>query len=379
MGSASIHALTMPKWGLAMTEGRIAAWLLEEGVEIIPGSEVVDVETEKIVSALESPYRGVLRRKIARPGESVPVGGLVAVIADPSVPDTEIDTFVVDFQSKFVPAEAIEQVSGPQPQTLEVNGLRLRYLKRGEGRDPALLLHGFGGDLNTWLFNHEALAQERAVYALDIPGHGGSVKTIECSDLRDFARIVLAFLDAVGLKRVHIAGHSMGGAIALSLAAAEPDRVSSLSLIASAGLGEEIDSDYIEGFISASRRRDMKPVLERLFAQPSLLSHQLIDDVLKYKRMDGVASNLRSIATAFFPQGRQRELLRDSLVQISAPVIVIFGSEDRIIPAAHAENLPDSVTKHILPGAGHMVQMEAAVKINRLLENFWKDHALSSL
>ena len=101
-----------------------------------------------------------------------------------------------------------------------------------------MLLHGFGGDLNNWLFNAEPLSSERAVYALDLPGHGGSVK--EARDLVDALR---AFLDSQGIDRVHLAGHSMGGLVAGEFAAAEPERVLSLTLIAPAGLGTEITMD----------------------------------------------------------------------------------------------------------------------------------------
>ncbi len=363
--------MTMPKWGLAMTEGRIAAWLVEEGAEVGPGVEVVDIETDKITSGLEPSVNGVLRRRVARPNETVPVGGLVAVIAGASVPDPEIDSFVADFQSAFVPAAAIEDSAGPAPETVQVNGVRLRYLKRNEGGVPGLLLHGFGGDLNNWLFNHEALASNRAVYALDLPGHGGSEKLPQHHSLQDFADTVAAFLDAAGFERVHLAGHSIGGAIALRTAAAHPDRVASLTLIAPAGLGKEIDAEYIEGFIAANRRKDIKPILDRLFADPSLAGRQLVDDVLKYKRMDGVVSNLRDIAGTFCLHGEQAESVRDLLARIAAPVMVIWGRDDRIIPCAHAVGLPAGVITHILPGSGHMVQMEAASKVNRLLESFW--------
>jgi pyruvate dehydrogenase E2 component (dihydrolipoamide acetyltransferase) len=362
----------MPKWGLSMTEGRIAAWLLDEGAEVRSGTEVVDIETEKIASGLEAGADGVLRRQTVRLNEKVPVGGLVAVIADPAVTDVDIDAFIADFRSKFVPAEAIEQASGPQPETAEVNGLRLRFLKRGEGADAALLLHGFGGDLNNWLFNHEALAQERAVYVLELPAHGASSTLPEFTDLRDFAEIVAAFLDFAGLKRVHLVGHSMGGAIATHFAVAHPDRVISLALIASAGLGPEIDGSYIEGFISAARRRDLRPVLEKLFADPSAVTNQLIDDVLKYKRLDGVTANLRAIADKIHSHGTQGEVLRELVAGMTAPVMVLFGSQDRIIPPEHADNFPSHITTHVLPGAGHLVQMEAAATVNRLVESFWK-------
>jgi pyruvate dehydrogenase E2 component (dihydrolipoamide acetyltransferase) len=372
MENTRIHALTMPKWGLSMREGKIAAWLVHQGAEVGPGIEVVDIETEKIASGLEPEVSGILRRRIARPDETISVGGLVAVIAEPDVPEEEIDRFIANFQTCFVPAAAMEKAAGPVPQTLQVNGITLRYLVRGEGGEVGLLLHGFGGDINSWLFNHEALASDRAVYALDLPGHGGSSQVREFLGFSDFAEVVAIFLDKLGLKCVHIASHSMGGAVALRLAEAQPERVASLSLISSAALGREIDAEYITGFISASRRKDIKPILDKLFANHSLVSRQLVDDVLKYKRLDGVVSNLRMIADRSFPGGCQTEVLRDVLLRVRVPVMVIWGSEDRIIPAAHAQELPESVVTQLVPGAGHMVQMEAASKVNRLIQSFWQ-------
>ena len=371
MSASPIHKVTMPKWGLSMTEGKVAAWLVEEGAGVSPGVEVVEIETEKIAGGLEVTESGVLRQ-VAQLGETVPVAGLLGVIADAQVPAAEIETFVAEFQVSFVPPEADEETAGPTPETVEVEGRTLRYLRRGEGGDAAILIHGFGGDLNNWLFNHEALAGNRAVYALDLPGHGGSSKQVGEGTLGEFTKYLRGFMDAVGVEKAHLAGHSMGGAVALDFALAHPDRALSLALIASAGLGVEIDGDYIEGFITAGRRRDIKPHLEKLFADSGLVGRQLIDDILKYKRLDGVDSALRAIADQFFPQGKQAAVLGDRLGELSIPVQVIWGSEDRILPASHAEGLPANVKIQIISGSGHMVQMEAAAEVNRAIVDFWE-------
>ena len=84
----------MPKWGLAMQEGMLAAWHVEEGQEVAKGQEIADIETSKIANAFESPVGGRLRRRLVGAGETVPVGALLAVVADPSVPDAELDAFV---------------------------------------------------------------------------------------------------------------------------------------------------------------------------------------------------------------------------------------------------------------------------------------------
>src|SRR5271167_3331940 len=149
MSDADIHFLTMPKWGLAMTKGTVVGWLIEEGAEVRPGLELVEIETEKIVSPIEAATSGVLRRKVAREGDVIHVGGLLAVIAGPSAADAQIDHDVADFQAHYIPAKADEEVAGPILETADVGGFRIRYLRRGEGAEAAILIHGFGGDLNT--------------------------------------------------------------------------------------------------------------------------------------------------------------------------------------------------------------------------------------
>jgi pyruvate dehydrogenase E2 component (dihydrolipoamide acetyltransferase) len=365
-----ISKLGMPKWGLSMTEGTIVQWLVEEGTELTSGDEVVEVESEKINNAVETPTPGVLRRQVAKEGDVLPVGGLLGVIVDASVPDEEIDAYVEEFQSTFVPEE--EEAGGPEPETVEVGGKGIQYLKVGEGEgDPLVLLHGFGGDINIWVFNQEALAATRTVYALDLPGHGHSTKDVGEGDLDSFVTVVADFFEAMGIEKAHLVGHSMGGAIAGAFVLAHPDKVASVTLIASAGLGPEINSEYIEGFIVANRRREMKDVLGLLFANPDLVTRQLVNDVLKFKRLDGVDEALRAVADKVFPDGQQADV--PDLSGISVPILAIWGCEDQIVPASHAENLPSEARVEVFEDSGHMPQMEAAGKVNRLIEEFLDD------
>lgn len=365
---SEIHAICMPKWGLSMKEGKVAAWLIDEGDEITPGDEVIDVETEKISSAVEATDGGVLRRKVAGEGETLPIGALLGVVADAGTADDDIDAFVSDFLANYVPPADDEEEEGLATETVEVGGRNIRYLKRGEGGVPMILIHGFGGDLNNWMFNHEALAATREVYALDLPGHGASSKDVGEGSVGFFAETLAGFMDALGIDKAHLVGHSMGGAVALALALEQPGKVASLTLIGSAGLGAEIDGAYLDGFIAAERRKDLKPHVEKLFSDPALVTRQLVNDLLAFKRIDGVDGALRTIVGAFAPGGAQAAILRDRLSDVGVPVLVIYGANDQIIPAAHAEGLPGAVRTEVLAGQGHMVQMEAAAEVNRLID-----------
>ncbi len=368
MAAAAITPVIMPKWGLEMREGTITAWLVDEGAQIRVGQPIVDIETDKISNTYEAGDAGLLRRRVAREGETLPVKALLGVLAPPEVSDADIDAFIAAY---VVPAAGEgEQEGAPAYEYAEVGGIRVRYARRGDaaaGKAPVLFLHGYGGDLNNWLFNLDAVAEHAPVIALDLPGHGESDVRLPGVSIEALASFVLRFLDAINVERVHAVGHSMGGAIAAQMALAAPHRIASLALLNSAGLGEEIDTGYIEGFAHAGSRRELKPLMEQLFAAPSLVTRQLIDDVLKYKRLDGVQALLTELGTSLFGGGRQAAQPARKLSATAPPLLVIWGGDDRVIPVAHAAHAPAGAKVHVLDHAGHMAMMEKASEVNALL------------
>ncbi|MCB1379094.1 MAG: acetoin dehydrogenase dihydrolipoyllysine-residue acetyltransferase subunit [Alphaproteobacteria bacterium] len=364
MSDSRIVPIVMPKWGLSMKEGKVTGWLVEDGTKINVGDAILEVETDKIAGSVEASDAGVLRRRVGQADTIYPVKALMGVIADPSVPDSEIDAFI---SSYVMPAaEADEEDESQKYEYAETSAGRLRYAKRGSDGDAVILIHGFGGDVDNWLFNIDALGEAATVYALDLPGHGGSVKALAHPNLATLTATVSSFMDVVGITAAHLIGHSLGGAIAMQMAIDHPQKVKSLTLICSAGLGPEFSS-YVDDYVAAQGRKDLKPVLERLFADKSLVSRQLVDDVLKFKRLDGVDTVLAGLAEAVFGGQKQHELPGAKLAGKSPKALVIWGKEDQVITAAHAANLPGAKV-HVLEGAGHMVFMEKASDVNALIK-----------
>ena len=369
----AIVPIIMPKWGLEMREGTVTAWLVDEGERIDVGRPIIDVETDKISNAVEAADAGVLRRKVAQEGETLPVKALLGVLADTAVSDGAIDAYIAGY---VVPAAGSEEEEAAAAYSfIDVDGLNLRYARRGpEAGVPVLLLHGFGGDLGNWMFNLDALAEGAPVIALDLPGHGQSTAKLPGATLRELAACVARFLDAIGVEQVHAVGHSLGGAIAAQMALDFPARVKTLALVNSAGLGDEINAAYIDGFATAASRRELKPVVELLFADTGLVSRQLVDDLLRYKRIDGVGDVLHTLTASLFPGGRQSELPGRELAQTGKPVLVLWGREDRVIPSAHAAHAPPGASVQVLDGAGHMAMMEKAAEVSALIRRHIAEH-----
>ncbi len=364
MSVPDITPVLMPKWGLSMEEGELSSWLVEEGAQISVGDEIMEVETDKIASVVEATDGGILRRCVGKEGEIYPVSALLGVLAPTETSDDEIDAFIESF---IIPDEADESGETPQQYMFaDTAAGRIRYAQRGENGPTVLLIHGFGGDLDNWLFNIDALANKTRVFALDLPGHGQSIKQSTGRGLDGLAAAVHAFMDEVGIDQAHLIGHSMGAAVAATLAIGEPERVSSLTLIAAAGLAREINYEYIDGFITSASRRELKQALLTLFANTDLVSRSLVDDVLKYKRIDGVSEALTKLAQELFPGKKQSTVLADKIDELGLKTLLIWGAEDQVIPVAHARKLKEA-QREIIHKVGHMVQMEAASTVNSLI------------
>ncbi|WP_304170568.1 acetoin dehydrogenase dihydrolipoyllysine-residue acetyltransferase subunit [Phenylobacterium aquaticum] len=365
---AEMIPVRMPKWGLSMQEGAITHWWKAEGERLVEGEDLVDIETSKINNVCEAPTAGVLRRIVAQEGETLPVGALMAVVADPAVSDAELDAFIADFQANFTPEdEDGDAVSALALSQVDIGGRTIRIGRAGEGGAvPIVLIHGYSGDLNNWLFNLEALSARGPVVAVDLPGHGGSSKAVGDGGLTSLAEAVVAALEVSGVTKAHLVGHSLGAAVAARIAADRPDLAQSLILIAPASLpGTAVSEAFLTGVIEAQRARDLKPWMEMLVADPAMVTKDMVEDVLKFTRMDGVEDALSLIRDRLVG-GQDAADLREDLADIPK-ALVIASHRDQIVGAPDEAALPPGFRVVWMDDAGHMPHLEKAGEVNALI------------
>ena len=139
--SKRLDAVTIPKWGIEMTQGTIVAWHKDEGDTVKAGEEIVDIETDKIVNSFEARSSGTLVRILAEVGEELPVGYLIGVIASDGVTDEAIEAFIAaqssgeDAVSEEEPVSAAPEIhvakNDRAPATRRAPALRRKFERAG--------------------------------------------------------------------------------------------------------------------------------------------------------------------------------------------------------------------------------------------------------
>ena len=364
---ADITPLRMPKWGLSMQEGTVVDWLKAEGDAVSAGEELFEVETSKITNVGESPASGTLRRIVASSGETLPIGALMGVLAESTVADADIDAFVADFQARFETEGPGEEAAAALTlEQVDIGGRRsLRVGRAGPDEDrPVVLIHGYSGDLNNWLFNIEAIAAKAPVIAIDLPGHGGSTKDVGEGSLDALAKDVGAALDTLGVTRATLVGHSLGAAVAMRLAQTRPEFAKGLVLVSPAYLpGGTLNAEFLDGVVDAQKAKTLKPVLELLVADPAMVSRDMVEDMIKFKRTDGAEEALGVLRDRMV-SGADKDTIDLSALP---PVHVIASRDDRIVGAPDEAALPPGWRVSWIEGAGHLPHLEKAAEVNALI------------
>ncbi|MBI1730381.1 alpha/beta fold hydrolase [Candidatus Acetothermia bacterium] len=271
----------------------------------------------------------------------------------------------------------------PLGEFVDVGGLRTHVVVKGDG-SPIILLHGFASYGYSWRHNIDALAESHCVYALDMPGFGLSDKPAKHDySLSAQAGFVLAFMDAMHLDRVALAGNSMGGGVALEFAVRFPERLSGLIIISSVGLRPDrlprwirkMAAQLVKGgslsglFVPGPKR--LRWIMEYLYHDPSKIETQDIKAFL----LPMQTSEFRQALCAMIETLHLELADVDRIEMIKIPTLVLWGQEDRVLSPAHAfqfSSVLQNSQMKIISNAGHALIQEQPRIVNEQMVQFLK-------
>jgi len=250
-----------------------------------------------------------------------------------------------------------EDLGGIKSRNVQVAGHRIHYLEEGPATGRVVVLvHGLGARAEEW----RSLAPYFVnagfhVYLPDLLGYGRSEKPADFSySVHDEARIVVGFLDAMGLKQVDLGGWSMGGWIVEIVAAEHPEKVARLMLFDAAGL--DVKPDWDTGLFTPETPQQLDELDALLMPQPPQIPAYIARDILRHSRIDGWVIR-RALAT----MKTGRDVTDNLLPQLKMPVLIEWGSLDKITPMDQANTMHRLIPQSeldMIPGCGHLAPLQ---------------------
>jgi pimeloyl-ACP methyl ester carboxylesterase len=257
-----------------------------------------------------------------------------------------------------------------------VDGLLVSFERAGSG--PAVvLLHGYVGDgPATWRDQLDGLAGEFTVVAWDAPGAGRSTDPPESFGMAGYADCLAGFVAALGLDRPHLVGLSFGGALALAAAARHPGVVGSVVVVSGyAGWAGSLPPDVAEQRLAQALALSQLPASD--------LVDTLLPTMFATAPSADAVDRFAASVEAFHPVGframarASAEDLRADLPRIDVPTLLVYGDQDVRAPMPVAEHLHAAVsgsTLTVLPGLGHVCNLEAPQRFNETLRAWLDEH-----
>ena len=259
------------------------------------------------------------------------------------------------------------QAPKPLPRELvQIDGLTVAFVRAG-GRWPLrrerlLLVHGTGCSADSWRYQVEGLAREFEVVAVDLPGHGSSAPAGDPS-IERYAETVSHVLQRLGTRKAFLAGHSMGGAVALQIALERPELLKGLILVATAA--------YLD---SLAMTPDI--LLWAIAALPHKFKGMFFSDLVTAEALAIARDDVRrcSLETVLGDFSASRGFdFRDRLKQVNLPTLILCGGSDLITPVRYSERLCKEIPGSVLvmvEKAGHMLPLESAQRVNSAIRGF---------
>jgi pimeloyl-ACP methyl ester carboxylesterase len=266
--------------------------------------------------------------------------------------------------------------AGAPGQIADIDGIRLHYIDAGQG-DPVVLVHGLNASTFTYRYTVPELSRKTRVIAIDLLGFGYSGRPVDADySLSAHADRLARLLDHLGIKEAAVAGHSMGGGVAMHFALRYPERVTRLVLVDSVSDHELRRGRRASRFSRVAlplvallfhRRWFRRAILRTAVHDPAHLTPEYLEQLFRTSRMRG---HLRALGLLSAHRAKDPPI---DAQEIGCPTLVMWGEHDRWLPSWHGEELaasiPDASFKPVW-SAGHLPLEEQPDLSNVLLIDF---------
>jgi len=279
-----------------------------------------------------------------------------------------------------------EQLADPESQFLEINGLKLHYKKTGSGEPAIILLHGFGASLFTWREVMDPLSNYGTVIAYDRPAFGLTERPLSWeADLNPYApeaqvEQLIGLLDSLGIEKAILVGNSAGGTVSVQTALKYPDRILALVLVDAAVYSGGGSPAWLRLLVRTPQLDHLGPLLVRRIAATGNTSIEnawhdptrITSDIFEGYRLPLQVNNWDRALWEFNKAGKTRNL-EQALTNISLPVLVLSGDDDRLIPLELSQRLAGDIPGAeliIFTDCGHLPQEECPSQFLEALDGF---------
>ncbi len=267
---------------------------------------------------------------------------------------------------------------------VDLAGRRTHFVKRGQG-NPVVLIHGFNLDWHTWMRNLDYLAAEWEVFAPDLWGQGYSTRMPMDYGYDLFEEQIRLFMDALGIQKASLIGHSMGGGTSIVFALRNPGRVNKLVLVDSTGIPTQLPfrsrifrlPGVAEFLLSLRTDRIRRMNLEDIWIHDAdTLSEEDFRKFVRYQKIEGTTEAILAILRKDFFNTLEEEI--SDLGHLNISTLIVWGREDVSLPVRNAEmmhRLMPGSRLEILDHAGHLANYDRADAFNELVIDFLNDRA----
>ncbi len=336
--------IIMPKLGMTMTTGILVRWLCQSGDAVESGQALCEVESDKLNTDLTADVDGVITIT-ATEGDEIPVGGVLGQIEP-------VAGAVVRQPSETAGASG-------SAQKILANGINLNVQKIGEG--PALILiHGLASSMGLWAMLDQAKLEGHTIISYDLRGHGASERPAGAHTLSKHVADLSGLMDVLGIDKADLIGHSLGGMIALELAATMPDKVRSLTLVSSAVAFPQPTRDALFEMASSASFGGMNAIVDKLVSLSFSAAFQESNPKVVQTIRHGIkSSDAASIAAACRMVAKID--LQSRLALIKCPTEIIVGEQDELSSPALSGALHSGISGsslHLIADCGHAAPVE---------------------